>query len=128
MNYYSPTISIGDLLIRPKALGLFDHIGVVVAPNTVLQNTPGKGEHLSTVNEFSNSQPIKVRHTGADPFIVTARAQKTLANPKQYDAATRNCEHTAYEIVCGIAKSPQFIAAVIVGLCVVMLFVALRRG
>ena len=68
--------AIGDLLIRDKALGIFDHIGVVVASNLVLQNTPERGEHIALVQEFAAGQPIKVQRTGADPSCVIARARK----------------------------------------------------
>lgn len=104
MNY---TPAIGDLLIRPKALGIFDHVGVLVGPNTVLQNTPAKGEHLAPVPEFAAGQPIKVLPTGANPSGVIARARRVLSNAKPYDPISRNCEHTASEVIRGYAKSPQ---------------------
>jgi hypothetical protein len=111
---YTPTIGIGDLLTRPKALGLFTHVGVVVGPNAVLHNAPGKGEHLATFQEFSAGKPTKVHHTGANPFVVIARAQNSLGNPKKYDPILRNCEHTATEIVRGNANSPQLALFVII--------------
>jgi hypothetical protein len=119
--YYTPAI--GDLLIRDKALGIFDHIGVVVAPNTVLQNTPERGEHLAPVEEFAAGQPIKVRLTGADSSRVAARARKILANAKAYNPFSRNCEHTASEVLHGVAKSPQLLFYVGLGLVVFSLVV-----
>ena len=123
------TINIGDLLTRPKFFGFvkLEHKGVVVAPNTVLHNTPEKGEHLATLHEFSSGEPVKVHRTGANPSSVIARSQKVLANPKKYDAVSRNCEHTAYEIICGIAKSPLVIMGVIIIATATLVFIVSRR-
>src|SRR5439155_12163490 len=104
----SQAIGIGDLLTRPKAFSLVDHTGVAVGPRMVIQNTPEKGEHLATLPEFSAGQPITVHRTGADPKAVMARARRVLANPKRQHLLLRNCQHTAHEIICGVAKSPQY--------------------
>jgi hypothetical protein len=128
MNYI-PAIGIGDLLSRPKFLGVVavEHFGVAVAPNTVLHNTPEKGEHLSTVEEFSAGQPITVRHTGVDPSTVMARSRQILANPKKYHAVARNCQHTVSEILKGIATSPVVVTLFIVAMVGVLLFFLLRQ-
>jgi hypothetical protein len=102
---YTP--SIGDLLICKK--GIFDHVGVLIANDTVLQNTPEKGEHATTIEEFADGQTIKIQRMYADGSSVLSRARKILAHPKSYNAFFRNCEHTAWEVIKGIAKSPQFI-------------------
>jgi hypothetical protein len=114
---YTPTI--GDVLVREKALGIFNHVGVLVAPNTVLQNTPEKGEHLAAVPEFAAGQPIKVLPTGANPSGVIARARRVLSNAKPYHPISRNCEHTATEVVRGFARSPQLLF--FVGLAIVIM-------
>jgi len=100
-------IVVGDVLTRPKALGIATHFGVVIAPNAVLQNTPERGEHLTTVQDFSAGKPITVHRTGVHPSIVVARAHNALANPQKYDLIQNNCEHTTTKIVQGIAKSSQ---------------------
>lgn len=127
MNYSTFGIGIGDLLTRPKALGLFDHRAVLVAPNQVLQNTPESGEHLVSLSDFCANQPIKVSHSGADPITVATRARKILAKPRRYDAFLRNCEHTANELISGIAKSPQLFAWLIGTACFALLLYSLRR-
>lgn len=120
-------INIGDLLTRPKTLGFVDHYGVVVSPNTVLQNTPEKGEHLASVDEFAAGQRISVIRTSANPLEVQARCRKSLANRKAYNLVNRNCEHTAFEVAYGIAKSPQFIAAIIIGVIIFLAILVLQR-
>jgi hypothetical protein len=120
MNY-SPAI--GDLLVRQKALGVFDHVGVLVGPNTVLQNTPDRGEHLATLQDFAAGEPIKVLPTGAHPAHVMARARQVLANAKAYNPFSRNCEHTVSEVVRGFAKSPQAIAYITLAVIILLLVV-----
>lgn len=119
--FYTPAT--GDLLIRDKALGIFDHFGVVVAPNTVLQNTPERGEHLASVHEFAAGQLIKVTPTGADPSGVMVRARKVLADAKAYNPFSRNCEHTTSDVLYGVAKSPQLLFCVVLGLVIVFVVV-----
>jgi hypothetical protein len=120
MNYI-PTI--GDLLVRPKAGGLINHVGVLVAHNTVLQNTPDKGEHVATVAEFAAGTPVKVVSTGVPPSLVVARAREILARAKSYHPFARNCEHTATEAVVGVAKSPQLLFYVALAVIVTLLVI-----
>ena len=117
----NPHLNIGDVLTRPKCLGIIEHCGVLVGHDTVLHNTPGKGEHLATVREFSGGAPVKVRRTGANPSGVWARCQKILSAPKAYDPLERNCEHTTNEVAHGEAKSPQIVG-------VALLVIALIGG
>jgi len=127
MKYNNPTINIGDILTRPKALGFIEHFGVAVARNMVLQNTPEKGEHLTTYDGFSAGKPVTVHKTGANPMSVQARSQQILANPKKYDAIRRNCQHTVYEVICGIAKSPLVVAALVVAGVIFVGYLLTRR-
>jgi hypothetical protein len=107
--------------------GIIDHVGVIVGPNTVLQNTPRKGEHLATIPDFSSAQPIKIARTGANPHEVVARAKKILANPQKYDVAVRNCEHTVSEVVLGFAKSPQIMFFCLLGVIVFFVLAVITR-
>lgn len=99
--------AIGDFLINQKMYGTVNHVGVLVGPDIVLQNTPSNGEHVCTLYEFSAGQPVSVHPTGADHISVLERTRKILAAPQKYNAFKRNCEHTAYEVAWGAAKSPQ---------------------
>lgn len=114
MNQYYPTINIGDILTKRKLLGIIEHYGVVIGRNTVLQNTPERGEHAVTIDEFAKGQAIQVKPTGVDPSVVSARGQEILANPKRYHPAKRNCQHTAFEAISGEAKSPTATLALFV--------------
>src|ERR1041385_5727809 len=107
---------VGDLLIRTKAVGMFfvEHEGVAVGSNTVLTNTPEKGEHLTTPEEFAAGNPVRVVPTGANPAGVIARAREILANPKKYNPFARNCQHTSSYVVRGTARSRQVMNTILV--------------
>ena len=105
MHYY-PTIGIGDVLARPKLLGIVEHLGVLVDYDAILTNSPERGEHLTTLREFSDNKPVTVHATGVDPSVVAARTHNILSNPQPYDPIRRNCQHTTNEIIHGVAKSP----------------------
>ena len=126
MNY-AETINIGDLLTRLKFPGVV-HVGVVVGVNLVCHNTPERGEHISTLSEFAAGQTnVGVRRTNADPSSVISRANQLLANPKRYDPVNRNCEHTAFEIVYGAAKSRAVLTFVCLFLVGAVLLLLLRQ-
>jgi hypothetical protein len=99
--------AIGDFLFNDKAYGMVKHVGVLVGPDVVLQNTPRKGEHICSLKEFSGEGPVAVYPSGADHMQVLERTRRILVAPKKYNAVLRNCEHTAYEVTLGSAKSPQ---------------------
>lgn len=110
------TPSIGDLLIRPKFFNLVPHEGVFVGRNTVFHNTPVRGEHLSTLEDFAAGQEVTVQRTGADANAVSARFQKAIRNPQPYSALFRNCQHSASAVIKGVAMSPF---AIISGILIV---------
>jgi hypothetical protein len=119
------SLAIGDLLTRPK-LGFIDHVGVYLGFNSVATNTPEKGEHRTTVQEFADGRLVKVQRMNADPVSVSINAEKVLSRPKNYDPIRRNCEHTAYEIIQGSAKSPTLVILGILAL-IAALWVLFRR-
>jgi hypothetical protein len=125
MNY-TATIGIGDILMRPK-LPCLEHIGVAIGNGLVCHNTPERGEHVSTIQEFAAGQPVKVQHTAANPLGVVSRANKILANPKKYDPVHRNCEHTTFEILHGVAKSPFVLVVISLIILGGILWLLLRR-
>jgi hypothetical protein len=112
-------LKIGDLLTRPKALGIV-HVGVAVGNDAVFHNSPLKGEHVSTVAEFAKGQPVHVHHTGIAAPTLLQRVGNILATPRGYSAIDRNCEHSVTEVLTGKAKSPQLLGWIVVAVIVVV--------
>jgi hypothetical protein len=109
-------IAIGDKLKRKKAL-VIEHVGVYLGGNSVLTNAPGKGEHTTTIEEFSEGQPITVESTGAHWATVLNNAWRILSRPKRYNLFSRNCEHTTSEVLFGKPESGSMLAiGIIAGL------------
>lgn len=91
------TLAVGDVLSRPKLP--FVHKGVYVGNGLVVHNLPGRGEHISTLRDFANNQPVSVTPLPTHKRPVAWRkAAAVAANPRAYDAITNNCEHTVTRI------------------------------
>ena len=119
------SLSIGNILTRPK-LGFIDHMGVVVADNSILHNTPERGEHISTLDEFAAGEHVKIQRTKVNPFSVIANSRRIIPNAKKYDLFGRNCEHTAYEALHGVPQSPKLVALGII-LFIALVWLLFRR-
>lgn len=115
----------GDVLSAPKAMGLVQHFGVVVGPNQVLQNTPERGEHVATVEEFARQRPVRVLRTTANPTVVQARTREALQQPGGYDLILNNCEHTVTKVLNGKPQSQQVVWGL--GLATLAMFALLTR-
>lgn len=130
MNSYpthlQPT-NTGDLLFRPKALGIVEHCGVSLGNGYVLHNSPERGEEVVPVTVFAAGQPVRVQATGQPPLAVLSRAQQVLANPRSWHGTDRNCEHTATEVVYGKPSSPQLVDIVVMSLAALGLAYFLTR-
>ena len=97
----------GDVLRRRKT-GVW-HLGVYVGLGEVLHNTPGvgAGEQLVPYKVFACGREVYVAHSNPETrAAVMERASGVLAHPRAYSYVWRNCEHTVYEIVEGIPRSP----------------------
>ena len=98
----------GDVLSRPK--GLVTHRGIALGDGRVLHNTPGRGEHISSEQEFASGHRVRVT-----PGTYDAR-QRALSHASHFEYARRgrryhllgnNCEHTVSRATSGAARSPQ---------------------
>ena len=94
----------GDVVARRK--GFVMHKGVVLPDGRILHNTPGRGEHVSTLEEFGARKPVHVVHRASGE----SRARAYGAAPRRdrgYNLFTNNCEHTASRVAHGREESPQ---------------------
>ncbi|HEY3645900.1 MAG TPA: hypothetical protein VGM16_11235 [Gammaproteobacteria bacterium] len=97
----------GDVLRRRKT-GVW-HLGVCFGPDEVLHNSPGigGGERVTPYKIFACGREVYVAHSNPETrAAVMERASGILAHPHTYSYVWRNCEHTVYEIVEGVARSP----------------------
>jgi hypothetical protein len=118
--------SIGDMLMRPKALSIVNHVGVAVGNDAVFHNTPERGEHVSSIAEFAAGKAVNAVSTGAEPMSVMTRVRRALSMPKKYCPVTRNCEHSVSDALSGKAKSPQLSA--LLAVVVVLAILAIIAG
>lgn len=94
----------GDILSRRK--GLVMHRGVALGNGQVLHNTPGRGEHIASVEEFRAGQRLVVEpRSRSDREQALRRAAYYRGG--RYHLLTNNCEHTASRIGDDRARSPQ---------------------
>ena len=57
--------------------------------------------------QYANGEQVKTHQPESSKRQeIMTRAWNIVRNPKAYDHLTRNCEHTAYEAIEGMAKSP----------------------
>ncbi|HSN17427.1 MAG TPA: lecithin retinol acyltransferase family protein [Gammaproteobacteria bacterium] len=97
----------GDVLRRRKT-GVW-HLGIFLDPDQILHNSPGTGagERVTSFNEFACGREVHVAHSNPETrAAVIQRASGILARPQTYSYVWRNCEHTVYEIVEGMPRSP----------------------
>ena len=76
----------GDILRRPK--GLHEHVGVAWFDGRVLHNSPRRGEHLSSVDEFAAGRAVRVQPT---PTHYRSRVLANGAAVLRAPAATISC-------------------------------------
>ncbi|MCY4096580.1 MAG: lecithin retinol acyltransferase family protein [Gammaproteobacteria bacterium] len=94
----------GDVVSRRK--GVFMHRGIVLEDGYVLHNTPLKGQHTSTLEEFSKNKSVyPANHR---PEV----RDRTLSNVldyehRRYNPFNNNCEHTVTRATKNEARSPQ---------------------
>lgn len=92
----------GDVVARRK--GVVMHKGVMLADGRVLHNTPRRGEHISTLDEFRRGKRVyRVGQAG----VRSARADPRLQLLRPYNLFTNNCEHTVSRLTDGRARSGQ---------------------
>lgn len=93
----------GDVVSRRK--GLVMHRGIVLDDGSVLHNTPLRGQHVSSLSEFSKGRRVYEAQHGAELRMSTLN--KVDSSERRYNPFTNNCEHTVTRATDGKARSPQ---------------------
>lgn len=112
----------GDIVKRPK--GVFEHQGIYLGNDRVFHNTPGRGEHVSSLQEFSNGHPVSLKLAPkGNRAGLLARAYQAIEHPRGYDPILNNCEHTVNRILEGAPRSRQLAGVGLFALLVAILFI-----
>lgn len=100
MSRYLP----GDVVSRRK--GVVMHKGVVLRDGSILHNTPFRGEHVCSEEEFRAGKRLRAtRLEGYERRRVLHHAEN--GDRRRYNLLTNNCEHTVTRAATGSAHSPQ---------------------
>jgi len=97
----------GDIVTRRK--GLVMHKGVSLGGGRILHNTPFRGEHVCTEEEFAAGHRLYATNRSADERRRTLGRLGAWQPGRNYDLFSNNCEHTVTRHVHGTAHSPQLI-------------------
>lgn len=96
----------GDIVSRRK--GLVMHRGVSLGDGRVLHNTPFRGEHICSEEEFRAGKRMYVSSTHVDMRRrALQRAHLHAERSRGYNLLTNNCEHTVSRATTGRSHSPQ---------------------
>ncbi|MBV1905992.1 MAG: lecithin retinol acyltransferase family protein [Pseudomonadales bacterium] len=118
----------GDVVSRRKGLVL--HKGVILEDGCILHNTPLRGEHISTREEFARGHRVSVVNMSAEEReAALEHANNFHHEARNYHLLRNNCEHTVTRATTGSARSPQLTGWVFgAGLAVMALLVTRRPG
>lgn len=119
-------IPIGSVLTVTK--GPVEHVGIVAWPGLVFHNNPTRGEHVSSIQDFSKGKPVTVvaEVEGLAMFGVQQRIRQMLQAPNPYSLGNNNCEHSLMKALGVAAKSPQLRRWGFVGLLGLSAFLILK--
>ena len=120
MQYHPP--SSVAVLSRRKG-GILRHVGLLLPDGRVAHCSPGHGEHISPVEEFSDGQDVTIERllTPGESAVTMHRISQAVSASHAYDALTNNCEIFAHRMIGEIPVSPQLQSmAVLVGLAALL--------
>ena len=104
------------------------HHGLLMDDGQVLHNTPFRGEHVSSYDDFSKGRDVYQHSTESlDSSNDSQRLREAIAQRRHYNPFTNNCEHTVNRIVSGQAQSSQ-LEEIALGSVVAITGLALTRS
>jgi hypothetical protein len=100
--------------VSRKKLGILRHPGVLLPSGKVAHNTPRRGEHISTVEEFADGEDVIIDFVvpESERQAVLNRILTAVAAPQRYDLFQNNCEVYANRMLARQPISPQLRFAV----------------
>ena len=97
----------GDVVSRRK--GLVMHKGIALSGGRILHNTPFRGEHICSEDEFRAGHRLYVKHLSDTERRRVLDHTQEWAPGRNYHLIANNCEHTVTRAVHGLPHSPQLI-------------------
>jgi hypothetical protein len=97
----------GDIVTRRK--GFVMHKGVALGDGLILHNTPSRGEHVSSEQDFlagNRMGVINLERRERERALSHAHSFET-GSTRSYHLLRNNCEHTVSRGTTGTAGSPQ---------------------
>ena len=100
----------GDVVLRRK--GPVMHQGIALGDDRVLHNTPRRGEHVSSMDEFGRGKRVRPRRLGETERARALRHAQyaTAGDTRRYNLFRNNCEHTVTRATTGKSSSRQLVA------------------
>lgn len=100
----------GDIVLRRK--GPVMHQGIALGDDRVLHNTPRRGEHISSMEDFRRGKTVRARRLDQTQRARALRHAGHAAegNARRYNLFRNNCEHTVTRATTGEATSRQLLA------------------
>ena len=97
----------GDVVLRRK--GPVMHQGIALGDDRVLHNTPLRGEHVSSMEEFGRGRRVRPRRLG-ETQRARALRHASAGDTRRYNLFRNNCEHTVTRATTGKPRSRQLVA------------------
>ncbi len=100
----------GDIVLRRK--GPVMHQGIALDDGRVLHNTPRRGEHVSSLEDFRRGKTLRALRLDESQRARALRHAHEAAEGKahRYHLFRNNCEHTVTRATTGKPRSPQLLA------------------
>lgn len=97
------------VIARKKMLGIVNHVALLLPNQAVVQCSPGKGVNVTTLEDFSpDGKWWVVRVVPLDRYgDVIVRINLAIAERREYNSFTWNCEIFANWATGERAESPQ---------------------
>jgi len=99
--------NVGAIVARPKDSGWGYHYGTRLPNGLVAHTMPGRGKHISTIQQFAAGKPVQMMYldrTPAGNLLAAQRAVMDLGG--RYELFRDNCETDVNRVHFGIPKSP----------------------
>jgi hypothetical protein len=97
----------GDVVARRK--GFVMHKGIALGGGRILHNTPFRGEHICTEDEFRGGHRLHVKRLSDEERRRVLSHADGWSPGRDYNLLSNNCEHTVTRAVHGMPHSPQLI-------------------